>query len=139
MSLIRQLWLLLVITVLVALLGSVLVTVGAARSYLETALRVKNSDNAQALALTLSQQGADPAIAELAIAAQFDTGFYEHIRLVGPDGRTLVERRAAPRAPAVPAWFARLAPSRSARSRSSARRASRSKTCGAAACARPAG
>lgn len=110
MSLIRQLWLLLVITVLVALLGSVLVSVGAARSYLETALRVKNSDNAQALALTLSRQGADPAIAELAIAAQFDTGFYEQIRLVGPDGHVLVERRAPPRAAAVPAWFARLAP-----------------------------
>lgn len=110
MSLIRQLWLLLVITVLVALLGSVLVTVGAARSYLETALRVKNSDNAQALALTLSQRGSDPAIAELAVAAQFDTGFYERIRLTAPDGRVLVDRQAPARAPEVPGWFARLVP-----------------------------
>jgi hypothetical protein len=57
MSLTRQLWLLLVITVLVALLGSVVVTVSAARGYLETELRVKNSDNAQALALSLSRLG----------------------------------------------------------------------------------
>jgi len=110
MSLTRQLWLLLVITVLVALLGSVVVTVSAARSYLETELRVKNSDNAQALALSLSQQPADTAMAELAIAAQFDTGFYDRIRLVAPDGTLLVERRAQVRAPAVPAWFVRAAP-----------------------------
>lgn len=110
MSLTRQLWLLLALTVLVAVLGSVLVTVGAARGYLETELRVKNSDNAQALALTLSQQSADTALAELAISAQFDTGFYERIRLRAPDGSVLVERHAQARPPAVPAWFIRAAP-----------------------------
>lgn len=110
MSLIRQLWLLLLATVLVAVAGSVLVTVGAARGYLETQLRLKNSDNAQALALALSQQGGDAALAEVLIAAQFDTGFYERIVLATPDGRVLAERRTAPRVSGAPGWFVRAVP-----------------------------
>lgn len=110
MSLIRQLWLLLLATVVVGVLGSALVTVGAARGYIETELRLKNSDNAQALALTISQQGGDLALAELAVAAQFDTGYYERIRLVSPEGKALIERQAEPQAHSAPAWFVRLAP-----------------------------
>lgn len=112
MSLIRQLWSLLAATVVVGVLGSALVTIGSAREYLETQLRLKNSDNAQALALTLSQQGGDPALSELAIAAQFDTGFYERITLRSADGGVLAERRDDV-APTAPAWFVRLAPIRS--------------------------
>ena len=110
MSLIRQLWLLLLATLLLAVLGSVVVTVASARAYLETELRLKNSDNAQALALTISQQGGDTALAELAIAAQFDTGFYERMRLLAPDGRVLVERQSPARPQAAPEWFVRAAP-----------------------------
>ncbi|WP_428423958.1 bifunctional diguanylate cyclase/phosphodiesterase [Methylibium sp.] len=110
MSLIRQLWLLLLATIVVGVLGSALVTVGSARGYLETQLRLKNSDNAQALALSLSQQSGDLALAELAISAQFDTGFYERISLLGPEGRILVERRAESVPAPVPAWFANLVP-----------------------------
>lgn len=110
MSLIRQLWLLLLATVVVGVLGSTLVTVGAARGYLETELRLKNSDNAQALALTISQQGGDLALAELAVSAQFDTGYYERIRLVAPDGKLLIERVAEPQPGGAPAWFVRLTP-----------------------------
>lgn len=113
MSLIRQLWLLLVATVVLGAVGSTAVSVGSARHHLQTALRLKNSDNAQALALALSQQRGDATAAELLIAAQFDTGFYDHIRLTSPDGRMLVERRATPIAAAdtdAPAWFVRLTP-----------------------------
>ncbi len=110
MSLIGQLWGVLLLTVAVGLASSVVVTVASARAYLQTELRVKNSDYAQALALTLSHQGGDVALAELAIAAQFDTGFYAHMRLVGVDGRTLVDRRAPPREPGAPLWFMRAAP-----------------------------
>lgn len=110
MSLIRQLWLLLLATVMVGVLGSALVTVGSARGYLETQLRLKNSDNAQALALTLSQQNGDLALAELAISAQFDTGFYERISLRGPDGQMLFERRGTAESTQVPTWFEGLVP-----------------------------
>jgi EAL domain-containing protein (putative c-di-GMP-specific phosphodiesterase class I)/GGDEF domain-containing protein len=113
MSLIRQLWLLLVATVVLGAVGSTAVSVGSARHHLQTALRLKNSDNAQALALALSQQRGDETAAELLIAAQFDTGFYDSIRLVSPEGRVLVERRASaemPSEPDAPAWFIRLTP-----------------------------
>lgn len=113
MSLIRQLWLLLAATVVLGAVGSTAVSVGAARDHLQTALRLKNSDNAQALALALSQQRGDPTAAELLIAAQFDTGFYDSIRLVSPEGRVLVERRASAPARAegdAPDWFVRLTP-----------------------------
>lgn len=107
MSLIRQFWLLLLATVAAGVIGSTLVNVAAARGYLETQLRLKNGDNAQALALTLSQQGGDAALLELAVAAQFDTGHYESIRLLGAEGVPLVDKRAAPQPAAAPDWFVR--------------------------------
>lgn len=110
MSLLRQLWLLLLGTVVVGVLGSALITLDTARCYVETQLRLKNSDNAQALALTLSQQRGDLSLAEVTISAQFDTGFYERIVLAAQDGRVLVERRAEPRSPDAPSWFARTLP-----------------------------
>lgn len=113
MSLIRQLWLLLVATVVLGAVGSTAVSVGAARDHLQTALRLKNSDNAQALALALSQQRGDATAAELLIAAQFDTGFYDSIRLLAPEGRVMIERRAAAVAADAgdaPGWFVRLTP-----------------------------
>ena len=81
MSLIRQIWLLLLAMVLLAFAGSFVVWMASARGYLETELQLKNSDNAQSLALTLSQQHGDRALMELSIAAQFDTGYYRSIRL----------------------------------------------------------
>ena len=111
MSLIRQIWLLLVGMVLLAFLGSFLVWMMSSRSNLETQLRMKNSDAAQSLALTLSQQHGDPALMELVIAAQFDTGHYRDIRLVDPQGKVRFSRVADPAAsndPAVPQWFVHL-------------------------------
>ena len=111
MSLIRQVWLLLLGMVLLSFLGSFGVWVMSARGYLETELRLKNSDNAQSLALTVSQQHGDPALIELVMAAQFDTGYYRSIRLRTVDGRVLMERVAAVDSLGdVPAWFVRLAP-----------------------------
>src|SRR3954469_5654992 len=81
MSLIRQVWLLLVVTLALAFAGAIGVSVHSARHYLQTQLNLKNNDTAQSLALTLSQQHGDPVALELAISSQFDTGYYEHIRL----------------------------------------------------------
>ncbi|KNZ31882.1 MAG: hypothetical protein AD742_15340 [Methylibium sp. NZG] len=116
MPLIRQLRLLLAATMAIALIGSVAVNASAARSYLLTQLQLKNNDNAQALALSLSlslssQQG-DPALLELAIAAQFDTGSYERIHLATPGGATLVDKRASLERSTLgaPAWFVKMLP-----------------------------
>ena len=109
MSLIRQVWLLLTVTLALAFAGAIGVSVRSARQYLETQLAQKNNDAAQAMALTLSQQKGDPVSLELQIASQFDTGFYERIRLVAPGGRTLVEKQTPEaRASAAPAWFVNL-------------------------------
>ncbi len=110
MSLIRQVWMLVLGVIALAFVGSVLVSIGAARAYLETQLTLKNSDNAQSLALTLSQQGGDAAMMELALAAQFDTGSYQSIRLRSPDGRVLAERLAGEVTIHAPSWFMRAVP-----------------------------
>ena len=109
MSLIRQMWLVVLTTVLIAFVGSFTVTVASAREYLQTQLRVKNSDNAAALALSLSQQKGDPELMELLLAAQFDTGFYQSIRFHGTDGTT-IERVAGPVDADAPQWFVQLVP-----------------------------
>ena len=82
MSLIGQIWLKLFLVLVLAFLGSVAVHTDAMRETLQTQLRLKNSDNATALALVLSQQKGDAALMELAMSAQFDTGFYRRIRFV---------------------------------------------------------
>ena len=110
MSLIRQIWLLMLGTVLLAFLGSVTVAVESARNYLETQLQLKNADNATSLALALSQQKGDPELMNLTMSAQFDTGFYRRIRLVGADGAERFAREATVGPQAAPAWFARIVP-----------------------------
>jgi len=105
MSLMRQIGLLMVAVLLLALVGAVGVNVRAARDTLEAQLRVKNSDNAQILALALSQQRDDARLMELLLSAQFDTGFYQRVRLVSADGDTVFDRHAEVQPQHAPAWF----------------------------------
>lgn len=110
MSMYRQLWLAIILSTLLALLGSLFAATLSARGYLAEQLSMKNADNASALALSLSQQEPDPVAVELAVAALFDGGHYELIRVTDPFGKTMVERRAPPGQYDVPAWFADLLP-----------------------------
>ena len=110
MSLIRQIWLLLLATLALAFAASVTVNVSSARDTLQTQLRLKNSDNATALALVLSQQKGQMELMELALAAQFDTGFYRRIRFIGADGKPLIQREAPATTLHAPAWFSTLVP-----------------------------
>ena len=110
MSLIRQIWLLLLATLLLAFVASVTVNVSSARNTLQTQLRLKNNDNATALAQVLSQQKGQRELMELAAAAQFDTGFYRRIRFTGVDGKVVFERQAAARPLQAPGWFVALLP-----------------------------
>ena len=112
MSLIRRVSLLMLLLVVLALGGGVVSTLVAARDTLQTQLSLKNRDNAQSLALALSQQRGDPALIELVLAAQFDTGHYRSITLSGGDGRVPLRREAAALATAAPDWFVRLLPLR---------------------------
>jgi diguanylate cyclase (GGDEF)-like protein len=110
MTLVRQVWLLLIATMLLALAGGVGVAVQSALATLKTQVQIKNSDNAAALAQVLSQQRGDAMSMEILLGAQFDTGFYREIRLVGTDDRPLFERAAAIRPSSAPDWFVRALP-----------------------------
>jgi diguanylate cyclase (GGDEF)-like protein len=110
MSLIRQIWLLLAVTLFMAFVGSFVVWMASSRGYLETQLRLKNADNAQSLALSLSQQKGDLALMDLAVSAQFDTGFYQSIQLKDSSGKVMFNHEAQDRrsAGSAPDWFVRL-------------------------------
>ncbi|MBW8832587.1 MAG: EAL domain-containing protein [Burkholderiales bacterium] len=114
MSLIRQIWLLLVSALLLAFFGSVGVAVESARDALQTQLRLKNSDNAASLALALSQQKGNQQLMELLMAAQFDTGFYSQIKFTTTDGRVTFSREQNPVPALAPKWFVSLLPIESA-------------------------
>ncbi len=106
MSLIRQVWLLLIVALSLAFAGGFGVSVYSARQYLDAQLRFKNQDSAQSLALILGQMKGEQAAMELAISSQFDTGHYQKIRLVGPDGQPLVDRLArTAQGGFAPNWF----------------------------------
>ncbi|OYT99461.1 MAG: GGDEF domain-containing protein [Burkholderiales bacterium PBB1] len=105
MSLIRQVWLLLLATVLLAFVGSIAVATSSARELLQTQLRLKNSDNAASLALALSQQKGDAELMSLLMAAQFDTGYYRRVQLRSADGKLVFSRDADVPTGTAPAWF----------------------------------
>jgi len=107
MSLIRQVWLLIALTLTLALAGALVINVQSARAYLGDELQQKNADSAQTMALALGQLGTDTTELELALAAQFDTGHYAMLRLVGAGGQVLVERQAERRVGTAPGWFTR--------------------------------
>jgi predicted signal transduction protein with EAL and GGDEF domain len=96
----------------VALLASLAVLLFNGRAYLEQQLSIKNRDNAAALALAISQQDADPDVLVVLVAAQFNSGQYQHIQVMDPRGHSLVERIAPGATPEVPRWFTRLLPIR---------------------------
>ena len=110
MSLMRQVFLVVLGAVLASLLGSVAVTAGSMQQLLQTELQVKNDDNAAALALALSQQRGDVALMELLISAQFDTGHYQSVRWRKATGGLAFERHTAGRVSTAPAWFVALTP-----------------------------
>ncbi len=105
MSLIRQVWLMLLGVLLLSLFGSLATLVLTSRETLQTQLRVRNADAATMLALALSQQRGEPELMRLVALAQFDTGHYRQIRLLAPGGAVLFERAVAPQPGAAPAWF----------------------------------
>lgn len=113
MSLFRQLWLAIISLMLFIFIGSFVISLLSARAYLEQQLSLKNIDNAEALALTLSQQpNKDPVAVALVISAQFDTGHYQLIRLTSPEQRVLAEHQYRGTDEETPDWFVRLFPIR---------------------------
>jgi diguanylate cyclase (GGDEF)-like protein len=110
MSMYRQLWLLLLLSTLFSMVWSLSASTLSSRAYLQEQLRLKNLDNANTLALSLSQRAVDKVEMELTVAALFDSGNYEMISIVDPFEQILVERRASDSATNAPGWFVQLLP-----------------------------
>ncbi len=110
MSLLRRLWISVVVAMTVVLVGAFAVSLLTARSYFEQQLSAQASDGAVSLALSMSQQSKDVATMELLVTALFDGGHYRQIRFTDPSGRVLVERTQEDTADGVPGWLIALVP-----------------------------
>ena len=110
MSLFRQLMLAVAFSTLLSFIGSAVVSLLSSRHYLEQQLVLKNEDNATALALLITQQNKDPVTIELYVAALFDSGHYEQIRVTDPRGKVIVERQSPADGGEAPLWFTQLLP-----------------------------
>ncbi len=110
MSLIKQLWIGICLILILALSGSFFISTLTAREYLEQQLQLKNIDNANSLALSITQMDKDPVTLELLISAQYDSGHYQSITLLDPTGDIIAERRYDAKASdlKVPTWFSKL-------------------------------
>jgi len=126
MSMTQRLALLLLAVLLPALLGSLALQLAALRDASATQLQLRNDEAAASLSLSLSlsmsvsvsvsmpmsmpQQDALLSALQPIAAANFDLGHYRVLRLLGPAGQVLFERRNESRPPAVPGWFRQLLP-----------------------------
>lgn len=108
MSLIKQLWMAIVILMTLAFGASFIINTITSRHYLAQQLETKNVDNAVSLALSISQMPKDPIAIDLMLAAQFDNGHYQYIRLVDPTGKLLSEKTNPDTNIKVPQWFMSL-------------------------------
>jgi len=108
MSLFKQLWIAILLLIVLAIGGSVFVSALTAKNYLNDQLYQKNVDSANALALIVGGANYEPVTAELQIASQFDSGFYQSIRLRDLDKNIIVERSGSANTPGVPNWFVKL-------------------------------
>ena len=88
----QQLWVAILMVIFIGFVSSVLISTYSAKHYFSSQLYLKNIDNANSLALMLSQLHKDPIELELLISATFDTGHYQRIELQNPQGETVIKR-----------------------------------------------
>jgi EAL domain-containing protein (putative c-di-GMP-specific phosphodiesterase class I) len=110
MSLIKQLWLAIILILALASSGSFIFSTLSSKQYLEKQLQMKNNDNAVTLALSMTQLAKDPVTLDLLLSAQFDSGHYQYITLLDPYGKVLSERINNNSQTYAPKWFVNLIP-----------------------------
>ncbi len=108
MSLIKQLWLAIVVILTLAFAGAFVLNTMASKHYFEDQLQAKNFDNATTLALSMTQMEKDPVTLDLLLSAQFDSGHYEYIGLLDPNGKIISERINKNSQSKAPNWFLKL-------------------------------
>lgn len=105
MSLVKQLWLVIVLILGLAFAGAFALSTAVSKHYFERQLQAKNDDNANTLALSITQLEKDPVMIDLLLAAQFDTGHYQYIGLNDPNGKVMSERINHAGKSKAPQWF----------------------------------
>lgn len=112
MSLVKQLWLVIVLILSLAFAGTFALSTAVSKHYFERQLQAKNDDNANTLALSITQLEKDPVMIDLLIAAQFDSGHYQYIKLNDPNGNVVSERVNQASQTKAPQWFVDAIPLR---------------------------
>lgn len=108
MSLIKQIRIAISVIILMAAAGCLFLGVYDDHRFMAEQLQKKNNDNANGLAITLSNIQKDNVTVELIISAQFDMGNYRRIAIISPDNKTIVERVNRNPHSVAPAWFQSL-------------------------------
>jgi diguanylate cyclase (GGDEF)-like protein len=104
-SLIQQLWMLVIAAVVLAAAGSLTANLFNARDYLQQQLAAQSADAANSLALLITQNKADAAMGETLINAAFDQGHFRQIRWVNAKGVAQVQRVNTQKTGDAPGWF----------------------------------
>ncbi|MDN3379326.1 MULTISPECIES: LapD/MoxY N-terminal periplasmic domain-containing protein [unclassified Pseudoalteromonas] len=105
----QELWFAILMVILVGFISSLLISTYSAKVYFSSQLYLKNVDNANSLALMVSQLDKDPVSLELLISATFDTGHYQRIELQNPAGEVIVKREfSGDFDTSTPDWFHHL-------------------------------
>ncbi|HEY0562128.1 MAG TPA: LapD/MoxY N-terminal periplasmic domain-containing protein, partial [Methylophilus sp.] len=112
MSLINHIRIAFFLVIIAAASGTMLFSTLDSKNYLEEELQKKNVDNANVLALSMSQMKKDPTTVELFLSAQFDSGHYRYIALFDPSGKVMTERINTNTQTKAAAWFTKLMPIR---------------------------
>ncbi|WP_295389119.1 LapD/MoxY N-terminal periplasmic domain-containing protein [uncultured Thiodictyon sp.] len=107
MSFYKQLLILTSLLFLLTFVGNFAVSVNGMREYFQLESKIHAQDTATSLGLSLSPHLADPhdPILETMIRAIYDMGYYQEIKLVDVDGRTLVRFNDGRVFTQVPQWF----------------------------------
>ncbi|WP_211183727.1 bifunctional diguanylate cyclase/phosphodiesterase [Pseudoalteromonas arctica] len=102
----QELWLAILVVIIISFVSTVLISTYSAKQYFSSQLYLKNIDDANGLALMLSQMHKDHVELELLISATFDTGHYQRIELQDPEGAPIVKRVFNGKLDkSVPIWF----------------------------------
>ncbi|WP_047517573.1 EAL domain-containing protein [Methylophilus sp. Q8] len=105
MSLVKQIRIAISIIILMVAAGCLFLGVYDDHRYMAEQLQKKNNDNANGLAITLSNIQKDNVTVELIISAQFDMGHYRRIAIISPDNKLMIERVNRHPHSIAPAWF----------------------------------
>lgn len=110
MSLYKQLWIAVAALMLTVFSITFVINGVASSRYLEQQLTLKNTDDATALALSLSQQELDTVAVEIQLAAKVDQGSYEFAELRDPAGALLYSATNPVDTGSAPGWLKRVFP-----------------------------